>query len=290
MPVSALARHRLRRTLTALAVVLAVAAPCVAEPMAYRAVLSLDLLGLGSLAGSGVGVAEVGPGPLLGPVALAGPITAQLVVPVTDPVVSVAGMIELRVSAAVGPGALGLSPFGQALDAAALAVPGAARLCLFYAGCNSGSIGVPFTQGGTRGVGLGGTVAVASPQISLLAAPWTIHTAEVSLPVSNGASLPLRSFGFVHGPLSFAFSAQGTWNGAGGEIQLVTPLRIDGLGDTPAAGFARLHLAYLPEPRRLAWACGAALLLWLARRAAARSSTPAPNEDESPCSTSYDTR
>lgn len=137
-----------------------------------------------------------------------------------------------------------------------MAVPGNLRLGILT-GCGF-FFDVPFTQDGTRGVGLPGgpvTVVQSGNVFSLQGGPWTLGT--VSVATSNGT--PTRQ-GFAHGPLS------GTSSTAlpGGELQLVTPVALSlGAASLPTilALFGALTVRFAPEP-----ATGLALALGARRR------------------------
>ena len=243
-----------------------------AKELEWQGSLSLSLSGLDVLSGSGTGVATLSEGFSLETLAIAGGIAMSEVIPFTDPIVTAGGAVELRLSAQLGTGTLGIDPYGASsvptLSPAALPVAGAIRVCLFFSGCNSGSLTLPFTRH-ESGLGLGGTVAAAPG--SLLGAPWTIQTASVRvpLPTGSGTSTTLYAFGTIHGPRSFTFTAASTESGVGGSIQLVSPVRIEGFTTNPAAGFARLQLRFAPEPSLPAtWFFGSATLaiLGVARR------------------------
>jgi hypothetical protein len=206
----------------------------------------------------------------------------------------------VRAAATLGAGTFRIDLFGASslpeITSGRVPVHGALRLCLFYAGCDSGSLTVPLTTAGERGVGLGGgTIATGyiPPRISLIGAPWTIRTASLRVPTAaptfNETVLPASttvfSFGWLHGPLSFTYSAASTWNGEGGAVQLVTPARVLGLSEVPAGGFAQLRLHFVPEPGRLllwaALALGVALM-GHARRLPLRTSHASSSPPESP--------
>ena len=259
--------------LVAVGLLAATPAPTRAAVMEWSGELSLGLGAIDVFAGTATGLATLNDGLALETLALPGGLHASTVVPVTDPIVTAGGVVSVRASASLGAGTFRLDPFGAGglpeLTQSRLPLRGELRQCLFYAGCNSGSLTVPLTSHGTRGAGLGGATIVTgtlSPRISLVGAPWTIHTASVLLPTDvptfNDTALPASTtalaFGTLHGPLSFTWSAAGTWSGAGGSVQLVTPVRVLGLAEVPVGGFGRLALRFVPEPARgLLWAAAA---------------------------------
>lgn len=250
--------------------------PAAASELQWQGRLDLGVGGLTALSATGSGLASVNDGLALETLALHGGITGHAVVPITDPLVTAGGLVSVRATVALGSGTLRVDPDAAsswpALSQGALALPGRVRLCLLYAGCSSGSLDVPLTRAGTRGAGLGGIAELGfgSVRVSVIGAPWTIRTASTLVPTHNG-TISAFAFGFLHGPLSFASSAAFTSQGAGGAIQLVTPVRIEGLSDTPRAGFATLHLDLLPEPGALLGLASAAAGLWLLHRGRHRS-------------------
>lgn len=258
----------------ALLALLSAAAPATgrASVMEWSGELSLGLGGFELLAATGTGLATLNEGLALEHLALPGGLHASTIVPITDPIVTAEGVVSVRASASLDAGTFRIDPVGTGgppeLTGSRLPLRGSLRQCLFYAGCNSGALTVPFTSRGTRGVGLGGTIVTGTlpPRISLLGDPWTIHTASVLVPTdvptfndtALPASTPVFAFGTLHGPLSFTWSAAATWGGEGGSVQLVTPVRVLGHEQVPVGGFGRLSLRFVPEPARLlAWASSA---------------------------------
>lgn len=76
----------------------------------------------------------------------------------------------------------------------------------------------------------------------------------LSNPTASGATATQHLAGFVHGPISNSFSGANTLNGAGGGIQLVSPVRTVTTGTSgPGFGghFVRLDIHFVPEPSRL---------------------------------------
>lgn len=131
----------------------------------------------------------------------------------------------------------------------ALAIEGQVRFCLAF-GCAL-FLDVPFTQNGTRGIGLGGdpiTTSALGVALSLAGGSWT--TGTVSLVTSNGT---LTRQGLAHGPLSGTSSTAAP----GGELQLVTPIAITVLADPPTSLplFGGLTVRFAPEPA--GWGAGA---------------------------------
>jgi membrane protease YdiL (CAAX protease family) len=208
----------------------------------------------------GAGVAELngaGSGPALETLSLAGGISGAAVVPVTDPVVSNAGLAAVRWSARLGTGSLRpFQPpatfFTPQLSRGELPVFGDVRLC-FFVDCST-AMKLPLagqTVNGSVGLGVGGLLAVspsAPVRHSVIGAPWTPRTALLSVPTPAGGTATAFASGFAHGPFSFT----GSTAAAGGVLQLVTPLRVESLASLAVpSGFARLTLHFVPEPRAL---------------------------------------
>jgi len=132
--------------------------------------------------------------------------------------------------------------------------PMAVRGFLTVTGPSSTVSTYPFTQDGTAGLGLGGTLSYAR------FGQWTTGVAQLT---GVATASP--------GTRSTTISASGfdlrTPNGAG-DLQLVTPIRIiTDIGEPDLGGFAVLNLKFVPEPNALlVLAAGLATLLGLKRR------------------------
>ena len=259
-----LLRVRRAAPITAALAALLAAGSALAHVVDYRGELAIEPLqpAFPTAHIEGVGVATLNgtsAGAALETLSLAGGLTGTDIAPVTDPLVSNAGIVALRVSGRLGTGAL--RPFQPAvslstpqLSRGGLPVRGEARLCMLVASCGGG-LDLPFTwreAQDTVGLGVGGMIAIAplsTIRHTLLGAPWTPRTALLVVPTPNGGSLTAFASGFAHGPLSFT----GSTARPGGAIQLVTPLVIHGEdeGLSPPSGFARLTLHFVPEPRAL---------------------------------------
>jgi hypothetical protein len=191
----------------------------------------------------------------LGSITLAGGTFAILTtVPITDPIASpIQGM---RLDLKNGPGAFSLDGL--------MALPGTVTLCLFGA-CTASPVAnvvVPFTQNGTRGVGLGGgpLTSMGLVNTTVQGAGWTVGTAVVP------GFPPMTRMGFVHGPASGGASSAAAVSGA---VQLVTPVathsNLGPDGDIPL--FGMFTIEFVPEPGTLALSlAGAFGLAVLARR------------------------
>jgi hypothetical protein len=179
-------------------------------------------------------------------------------VPVTDPLVTAVGIVAVEASSAnIGSGTFQPISGGGPLTLNTLPISGVARICLVYAGCNSGSLELNLVQGGgTAGVGglltLGGVAGgLAGFRVSIVALPWTIGTATLSRRTDNGSIVMDTRMGFAHGPASNTSSTALT----SGVIQLIGPsqvttLNIPGNNDLiPLWGVLTLH--FVPEPGML---------------------------------------
>jgi hypothetical protein len=136
---------------------------------------------------------------------------------------------------------------------------GTARVCLFDAGCGN-FLDIPFTENGTRGIGLTDNITKSTVSSSLVFklvnAPWQLATATLlqqttTVPPtpSSGATILVTHKGYAHGSLSATSSTALT----GGVIQLVSPTQLHNTGilggnhDTVAL-FTTLTVTFLPEP------------------------------------------
>jgi hypothetical protein len=139
-----------------------------------------------------------------------------------------------------------------------LPVPGNVRVCLLL-DCAL-AVDVPFTENGTRGVGLGGAPIVrtlfGTGTLSLFGNGW--QDASATITTSAGAVV---TPGFAHGPLSFTSSTAQ----AGGVVRLTSPapLAFSSGVDPPLvlATFATLDVRFLPEPGSFVALCAGALAI-----------------------------
>jgi hypothetical protein len=247
----------MRRLIVACCIALAGLSPASARAsfLAWEGTLSLALFGSSplSVAVSGVGVAaDTGNGVTLGtlrPLGTAGGTVTHLV---TDPEAAASGLfaVQLQVDE-IGFGTL--APFNPPapeaqlqLGQAELGVRGLLRFCFLTSRCDTG-LAIPLSSNrAATGLGVGGTMTgtFASAALSIEAAPWTVRSAAVTYPTEQGATVTAVTEGSLHGAYSFTGSTAIT----GGELSLVTPLRLQSLGSPAGAGFARLSIRFLPEP------------------------------------------
>lgn len=220
---------------------LALAGQAHASVTAFSGSLAVQIATLPPIATGGTGNATLnGSGGLghLSSVALAGgefgPVTVT--VPVTDPAVfPIAGVKALGIKNGAGSFALG----GK------MPVKGSANVCLFGA-CStspSANVAVPFTLGGTRGVGIGGgpIKVKGAVNVTVIGQPWTVNTAAIGT---------VTVMGFAHGPASGGSSSAAANSGV---LSLVTPVFIStNIGASAVIpGFGFLNLHFIPEPGTL---------------------------------------
>ncbi|MGH0032457.1 MAG: hypothetical protein ACQGVC_21915 [Myxococcota bacterium] len=253
--------------LAALLVVLGSGAVASAEMHLFEATFSLKGFGSPAPVGTAVGVAEVnGSGGGLHVTSLdvpGGLVTIQSTSTITTSTL----LTKVIISITPGAGAFA-GGSGSNVLAGPLPVPGNVRVCLLL-NCLL-FVDVPFTQNGTRGVGLGGTVTAPMPgtgTVSVVGATWAAATATI-----NGTTGPVTSPGFAHGPLSATSSTVQT----DGVLQLVTPVQVRFDAGAPPVVlpvFGTLQVRFLPEPGAFAaLAAGALGLVGLGRRQSSRAS------------------
>ena len=132
-----------------------------------------------------------------------------------------------------------------------MGIQGVSTVCLFGA-CNgvgsaapSANLVVPFTENGTRGVGIGGPGIFKKGAVNLTVNgnPWTAGVAKIGTATAAG---------FIHGPASGGAATAGQ---AGGVVQLVTPTvistNIGASAALPAFGIMRITFSAVPEPGTL---------------------------------------
>lgn len=223
----------------AVAVALSLSTPASAGPLGFTGSLGLVIANLPpiTVTGSGTALVSESGGVFESLEIVGGEFSTVASIPIDDPeMFPIAGVVG---DATNGAGHFEGNPLGGPMP-----VLGSATLCLFHA-CDADPVAnvvVPFTQGGTIGVGLGGEI-VASGFVSLTIgfAPWTTGQAMV-----GGASIE----GYLHDP-----DGQPTTEVVpGGSVQLVTPIAIrvssNPIDVIPAFGI--LTLQFVPEPGTLA--------------------------------------
>lgn len=259
-------------TMRVLALVLVAPIPASAVYWEFSGVHSVEFGDYGarveaSASGTGVAILE-GTGMHLDTLQLTRPFaTLDTVVPVTDPLVTAAGLVEIRVEdvrldpqgggGVFGPVTSALQNTALQISPATMPVSGSLRLCLFYSGCNSGALTQTLggtTNGAPMGTGVGGLLTLDGEdavRFSMLGAPWTIKTASVSRRTLNGGVTLQTTRGFAHGPASLTCTTIAT----SGVLQLVTATQIssfglDGtLGESDTNGrIHRFTLHFTPEP------------------------------------------
>ena len=274
------------RFVAGLSLLLLLPAPGGAEVLEFESTLRLAGTAAGSpqiASGSGVADVQSSFGQLQTVRLLGGHVEGAAVVPITDPLVSNGGLVKIEISAALPLSAstsLGFDPFGGAFGSARLTrgtlpVRGERRNCLIFLDCGIAQTR-PFSGSGsgsyTAGYGVGGLLTVGGSgtlRISLHAAPFTLGPITLSNPTESSAFATQVVAGFVHGPLSNSVSGANTLGGAGGAIQLVSPVRTQTLGIGGPSGamhYVQLDVDFVPEPSSgLALALAAGLLLRFAR-------------------------
>jgi hypothetical protein len=220
-----------------------------------------------NLTGSGVAIGA-GPQPTLETLRLRGGISDVDTFFLTDPDTAGNSVAAIQAQATLGIGTLGRFPplsFAPYLSAKAMPVHGEVRVCYLTLDCYDSQPLLRFAQGYSPALGVGGIVTLGPSnelQVSLQGAPWTIATATVPVATPGGGSVTAYTLGFVHGP----FSGSGTTGWPGGEIQLVTPLVVQGAETPSVSGFGRLTLRFVPEPAGLLPLACAVLALFIASR------------------------
>jgi len=193
-----------------------------------------------------------------------GDIAITTVLPVTDPIVTAGGIVEVRLTGVAAiptkqggifkPISGAVQNTQNALTMATMPSTGMVRICLFYTGCNSGSLDQTLGQtinGEYVGAGIGGLITIGGSgtiRISLVGAPYTVKTVSISNRTDNGGITFLIRNGFAHGPASLTSSTALT----SGVVQLVTPTRnyiqgVPGNGDV-AGQITSNRIHFIPEP------------------------------------------
>lgn len=242
--------HRELRTAAVASLLLAAASANAGTlDFAGRIALSFGDLPFGDVRGTGVATVNgSGGGSALATLELpAGFAATSFTAPITDPGTPLTA-IEFRATnraATLTGGASLHGPMGVggevALCAPLLIFPCAIRLT------------IPFTEGETRGIGLGGSPITASEGIfgrfTVTGAEWTAGTAVITgIPSDNGGITTRTATGFVHDPSSGTAS---TIAQLGGTLQLVSPVLVRRDGNVFLAAFAQTNVRFVPEPSLL---------------------------------------
>lgn len=190
-------------------------------------------------------------------------LSLNTVLPVTDPIVSNGGIVEVRLTSVKGRpdlqgGVLGnisgaIASTGS-LGPATVPSTGSVRICLVSTGCTGPAL--PLDVGGTSngqqiGQGVGGVLTIGGSgtiMISIIGAPFTVKTIT-NFNRTNGKGIAtFMENGFAHGPASVTTSTGLT----SGVIQFVTAghTRTVGIpGNSDIQGnFSRTLIHFVPEP------------------------------------------
>jgi hypothetical protein len=195
------------------------------------------------------------------------PVNADLslntVLPVTDPIVSNGGIVEVRLTSVKGRPDLGGNAFGNisgAIASTGVLVPntvpstGSVRICLLLTGCAGPAL--PLDVGGTSagmqiGGGVGGLLTIGGTgtiMISVIGAPYTVKTITNFNRTDNKAIASFMEVGFAHGPSSLSTSTGLT----SGVVQFVTANHTKTVGiagnSDRSGNFSRLLIHFVPEP------------------------------------------
>jgi len=248
-------------------------------------ILQFANLGRAKASATGTGVATVngsGGGGHLHTLQLSQPFASlDTILPVTDPIVTAAGIISVRLTSvrniASQQGGI-FAPISGALQNTASTLTlktmpsaGSVRICLFGApDCGNSLDQILSKTNGTGmfiGAGVGGVITIggsAGIRISIMGAPWTVKTVTVNNRTDGGAVTPFTRHGFAHGPASLTSSTAVT----SGVIQLVTPNQTVAVGipgnNDISGQISTIRLHFAPEPSLLlllgSGAVGVALL------------------------------
>jgi len=227
--------RKLSRLFAAWGILLGLAAPAAAVPVAFSGTLSLALSALPPITVVATGTADVASsaGQITSIALAGGTFATSVTIPVTDPVSS--PITQVIASLTNGAASFGTLP-GANLDndfltdlsgtgSGPMALTGQAKIGLFPGPL--ANLTVPFTSGGVNGVGLGGgyVVATSAVTVSVRGAPWTTGTASIGT---------ATAMGFL----------------AGNTVQLVSPTTLTTSlgGDTTIPMFSVLTLSFVPEP------------------------------------------
>jgi hypothetical protein len=249
----------------AAAMAFGIAASANAAVVKWSGSSTIELGTLPSITTTGTGIATVnasGGGSHLNTLSVNGGITGGGTVVVTDPEVTVGGIVSVRIeNAELQAGVLG--PFSGSTTGNAgpltqntLAIHGTARICLLSTTCVA-NIAIALQGSGPNGpatVGVGGLLTAGGEtdaiRISILNHPWTVGTVTLAgIPTDNGGTTAYSAAGFVHGPASNGASSAVLTSAV---IQVITPQEVDTIGvpgdNSKLAVFSVLNFHVIPEP------------------------------------------
>lgn len=250
-------RHLIRRRSASLALALGLAfaaSPAAAELLVFEGELAMGGLGGSASVATAIGVATVNGSAAGGGHVDTLQIPGGLFQATSTTTPTTGNITKLIITISAGSGTFTGGASGPLHGT--LPVPGNVRVCLLLS-CAI-AIDVPFTENGTRGVGLGGPPIVrtifGTGTLSLSGTSWEDGSATIT--TSGG---PLVTPGFAHGPLSNTSSTAQ----AEGVVRLTSPapLSFTTGGGVPLvlANFATLDVRFLPEPSAFAGLCAGAL-------------------------------
>ena len=186
-------------------------------------------------------------------------ITGQQSNPVTDPEVTVDGIISIRATLTGGGGTLGNISGGGPLNPDKFPAHGFSKVCLYDPNCLPGGfLPLPLnehkTLSTTIGIGVGGLQTIGGAgmiRVSILNNPYTLGVASALDQTDNGGFTVRSVSGFAHGPASLTSSTAKP----SGMVQFVAASQ---LSTNLTAGSAELQsllnvlrIHFIPEPGML---------------------------------------
>ncbi len=190
-------------------------------------------------------------------------LSLNTVLPVTDPIVSNGGIVEVRLTSVMGRPDLQGGIIGNISGAIATTgsllpntnpTTGSVRICLLSTGCTGPAL--PLDVGGTSnslqiGGGVGGLLTIGGTgtiMISVIGAPYTVKTITNFNRTNNKGLATFTENGFAHGPAS----ATSTTGQTSGVLQIVTANHTKTVGvagnSDRSGNFTRLLIHFVPEP------------------------------------------